>query len=219
MFLEVIAQNLEDVILINKTKASRIELCANLEQDGFTPSYEIIKEVCDYSKLPVNVIVRHKNNNFLSEKEEVSLILKDIEYIKSTKANGIVIGLLNENLSVDVEFLKKVIEIKEHLTITFHKAFDHVKNFLEEYKTLNDLGIDFVLTSGGPTLNINILKELKKLNLKTKILIGGGVTLNNVKDLKKISKYIHIGTAARVNNSFNNDISIENINSITGVVQ
>ncbi len=219
MFLEVIAQNLEDVILINKTKASRIELCANLEQGGFTPSYKIIKEVCDYSKLPVNVIVRHKNNNFLSEKEEVSLILKDIEYIKSTKANGIVIGLLNENLSVDVEFLKKVIEIKEHLTITFHKAFDHVKDFLKEYKILNALGIDFVLTSGGPTLNINIIKEMKKLNLKTKILIGGGVTLNNVKDLKKSSKYIHIGTAARVNNSFNNDISIENINSILGVVQ
>ena len=34
------------------------------------------------------------------------------------------------------------------MKLTFHKAFDYLKNPIQELKTLTDLGFDTILTSG-----------------------------------------------------------------------
>ncbi|QEH62149.1 copper homeostasis protein [Spiroplasma chinense] len=216
MFLEVIAKNLEDVIEINKSNASRIELCDKLEFGGYTPDYNLIKEACELSKIPVNVIVRHSHIDFYSSEEEKLEILKDIEFIKTTKANGIVVGVLNKDNTIDLEFLKKVIAMKGDLKITFHKAFDFVNDFEKEYEKLANLKIDNVLTSGGENISkgFEILKVLTSKNLYTKVLIGGGVTLDNIDIVKSISDQVHIGTAARIDNTFETAIDLEKIEKI-----
>ncbi|AHI53158.1 copper homeostasis protein CutC [Spiroplasma culicicola] len=217
IFLEVIGKNVEDAIAINKTQASRIELCDKLEFGGYTPDYQTIKDVCEISQIPVNVIVRHTHKDFYSNPEEKAQILKDIEFIKTTKANGIVYGILNQDNTIDIEFLKQVIALKGHLQITFHKAFDCVEDFVTEYKKLNDLNVDCVLTSGGNDIEkgFEILERLKNLNLNTKILIGGGVKLSNFDKCKTISNYIHVGTAVRDNGTFEGQIDLDKIEELT----
>ncbi|ASP27976.1 copper homeostasis protein [Spiroplasma corruscae] len=216
MFLEVIAKSKQDVIDINDSLANRIELCKDLEVGGLTPPYDLIDEVTSISKIPVNVIVRPSSNSFVYSKAEKKQILEDIKFITSTKASGIVFGALTSKNNIDIKFLKKVLKFKKNLTITFHKAFDEVNNFTKSYKKLNSLEIDYILTSGGLDLEtgLKVIDLLVNLNLKTKILIGGGINNNNISHAYSISNYIHIGRLARVNNSWDQKIDKQKINAI-----
>ena len=51
--------------------ASRIELCENLETGGVTPSRDLIREVMSVCPLPVNVLIRPREGDFVfSDKEK-----------------------------------------------------------------------------------------------------------------------------------------------------
>ncbi|QBQ08055.1 copper homeostasis protein [Spiroplasma gladiatoris] len=216
MFLEVIAKSMKDVEKINKSLANRIELCANLEVGGLTPDYNLVVSSTNQSKLPVNVIVRPTHRDFIYSKSEKKQIIKDIKFIRKTEANGIVFGALNKDNTIDLRFLKKVIKVKKHLEITFHKAFDEVNDFEKEYSILNELKVNTILTSGGQNLKtgINVIKRLIDMKLNTNILIGGGVNISNLNDLLNLCQNIHIGRLARKNNNYNEDIDVNFINSI-----
>jgi copper homeostasis protein CutC len=73
--------------------------------------------------------------------------------------------------------------------VTFHKAFDQVSNVVEAYDELSSLGINRVLTQGGskPILqNTDVLRQIidkSKTTHKTKVLLGGGITFDNVKQI------------------------------------
>lgn len=204
MFLEVIAKSIDDVLKINNSKADRIELCEDLEHEGLTPNFNLIFEAINKSQLPVNVIVRNNQSlDFVFTEEEKQKMIEDIKKIAKTNANGIVIGSLTPDMKIDTDFIKQVIPIKGNLEITFHKAFDLLKDKIVALKILNDFKINNVLTSGGKNLeqNYSTLEKLVKNTSYTKILIGGGVNINNFKDCIKISENIHIGTAARTINN------------------
>ncbi|CAM9133455.1 copper homeostasis protein CutC [Mycoplasma todarodis] len=214
--LEVIAQSVEDVKAINKSKANRIELCSNLEVGGYTPNIELIKEATEISKIPVMVIVRNHSDNFEINDEQLNQIIKQIKEINKTKAHGIVFGAILNN-KVNKKALETIINTVENKEITFHKAFDYVDDKESESSYLHEQGVNRILTSGRKGNPINFLKELKETNESgIEVLIGGGVTIDNKDTLIKNGfKNIHIGRAARKNNSWDCDIDIEKINEFT----
>ncbi|AUM62883.1 copper homeostasis protein CutC [Spiroplasma monobiae] len=216
MLLEVIAKDVRDIEIINNSKANRIEFCKELTVGGLTPEKEDIIRACEISKLPLNIMVRNTYKDFFYNKKEKNEMLEQVEFISKTKANGIVIGSLNKDLTIDVEFLKEVIKIKKNLEITFHKAFDEVEDFELSYKVLNELGITNVLTSGGKDIlkGKEVIKNLVSLNLNTKILIGGGVNQENFLELNQISKDIHVGTCVRDNSSWDEPVNSEKIDKL-----
>ena len=55
---EVCVDNINDALSAFKKGANRLELCSDLEQDGLTPSYELLSEVKLKLTLPVRVMVR-----------------------------------------------------------------------------------------------------------------------------------------------------------------
>ncbi|TCG11553.1 copper homeostasis protein CutC [Mycoplasma todarodis] len=211
--LEVIAQSIEDVIAINKSKAHRIELCANLEVGGYTPNLELIKEATSISNIPVMVIVRNHSDTFEITKEQLDLIIKQVKEINKTKAHGIVFGatLNNEVNRQALELIKSALNDKE---ITFHKAFDEINNKEQESRYLKEQGVSRILTSGREGNPEEFIEELLQTQSSgIEVLIGGGVTLKN-KDLlvKNGFTNIHIGRAARQNNSWDHSIDINKIN-------
>ncbi|RXD24785.1 copper homeostasis protein CutC, partial [Acinetobacter baumannii] len=68
---------------IEECGADRIELVSALTEGGLTPSYAIIESVVKSVKIPVNVMVRHHAKSFNYSNEEVDLMIRDIEIIKS----------------------------------------------------------------------------------------------------------------------------------------
>lgn len=220
MKLEVIAKNLRDILKINKTNANRIEFCRNLEVDGLTPRRWIIKLAVIISRIPINVMLRPSSESFNYSDKDFKKMLKDASFLEKIKVNGVVFGILNKNNEIDVDRMQQIIAKIPSKQKTFHKAFDQVKDFKQALDTLKQLNIDAVLTSAGKDINQNIstLKELTA-NQKITIIGGGGITFNNVEKISSVVNEIHMGTAVRKNNDWNNKIDIKKINQIKKIVE
>ena len=89
--------------------ANRIELCVDLSVGGLTPPHELIKEVVNTLPIPVNVLIRPADS-FVCCEAELQQMLADIDYCKSTGAAGIVIGVLKQDGTIDIDAMQKLIE-------------------------------------------------------------------------------------------------------------
>jgi copper homeostasis protein len=110
---------------------------------------------------------------------------ENIKLCKELNFNGIVSGVLYPDNTINIERTKELIAVSKPLSFTFHRAFDCVENSKEALKTLIDLGVNLVLTSGKQDKaekGIELLKELKQL-AKDRIIIlpGSGINATNAR--------------------------------------
>ena len=177
--------------------ASRLELCENLLEDGLTPSPKFLEYVLNYSSIPVHVLIRPRRGNFVYTVEEKQTILTQIEMVKLSGAQGIVIGALNDDHSLPLDLLKKWVEMAQPLDLTFHRAFDNVVQPRESLKKIMDLGFDRVLTSGQQliaTKGLALLVELLNIAKDELVIMpGGGINDQNCQVFfKEGFKEIHL---------------------------
>lgn len=214
--LEIIAQNVEDARIIEAAGADRIELVSAISEGGLTPSYAMIESVCRAVSIPVNVMVRPHAYHFEYSDETFEIMKRDIEMIESLGANGIVIGrMLNKRV--------RPIDIKTSCDITFHRSIDTSSHIIEDFTLLADSQVKQILTSAGPGKAIDhlaLMDQLYEVNPK-KLLIGSGVTLNNLRVLKE--RYplasFHIGSDARVNQTFINRVDKKHLELLVKIVK
>ena len=182
MKLEVCCADLQSVQAAIEGGAHRIELCQALEVDGLTPS-EVMMESAIDMKIPVQVLIRPREGNFVYNEDEVQSMLKDIRLAKRLGANGVVIGALSPNGSIDEETVHRLVDEAEGLSITFHRAFDVCAKPLEALEQIISLGCHRLLTSGqAPTAEqgIPLLKKLvKQAAGRIIIMPGAGVNPQN----------------------------------------
>ena len=188
MIIEVCAESYEYALKAEKAGADRIELCKDLHLDGLTPDYETAKRTIDKLNIPVFILIRPREGDFIYSDEEFELMKDDIIKFKEIGCKGIVSGVLNDDNSIDIERTKDLIELSRPLEFTFHRAFDVVNNPLIEIENLIEMGVDRVLTSGQKKKAIDGLALLKQLNNisnnRLVIMPGSGISKNNLKDFE-----------------------------------
>lgn len=218
--LEIIAMTKDDAIDIEKGGADRIELVSALTEGGLTPSYAIIEAVIQSVNIPVNVMVRHHAKSFVYSEDEINLMIRDIEIIKKLGANGVVFGCLNSHHQIATSQLERILESCQGLEVTFHKAIDET-DVLESVKILSQYPqVTNILTAGGknPIIeNVALLKQMIQHSKHVNILLGGGLTLENVAQIKEEThaKDFHFGTAVRTGSSPFGEIDIDKIRHLT----
>ena len=183
MILEACVGSYEEAKIKEKFGANRIELCDNLKEGGTTPSYGVIKKSVEDIKIPINVIIRPRGGNFIYSKEEKEIMLLDIELCNKLNVNGIVVGALNEESKIDIEFIKRVKKVNKTKEITFHMAFDEIEDKKKAIDILVELNINRILTKGGVLSVPNNLQSIKELinyaGNRIIIMPGGGITKDN----------------------------------------
>lgn len=171
--------------------ADRIELCDNLEEGGTTPSYGTIYLAKKNINIPISVIIRPRGGNFVYSNDEFEIMKKDIVICKELGVETVVFGILNKENKIDIERTKELIDLASGLKVTFHMAFDEIDDKFEALNQLISMNVDRVLTKGCKTCALdgkNTLKNLvEKSDNRITILVGGGVTYKNYKEL---SNYI-----------------------------
>lgn len=219
--LEIIATCIDDAIKIEACGGQRVELVSGLTEGGLTPSYALVKNVVERVKIPVNVMIRPHAKSFIYTKEDIEIMREDIGIVKELKANGIVIGMVDENGSIDERNLQKLLRTAEGLDITFHRAIEETKDLVESIKILAKYPqIKRVLTSGGkgkPMDNLStICRMIEAGKGKIEIMVGGGMTKETLAPVikKTGTKEVHFGTAVRMNNSPFYDINCEKLKEI-----
>lgn len=167
--------------------ADRIELCANLAEGGTTPSYGTIRQCREAFTVSLFPIIRPRGGDFLYTKNEFDIMLQDVKLCKQLGCEGVVIGLLNMDGSIDVVRTAQLIEVAYPLGVTFHRAFDRCKDPFVALEELIEIGCERILTSGQqPSVldGVELVAELnKKADDRIIIMPGSGVRKENIKML------------------------------------
>jgi len=182
---EVCIDSVQSAINAQEAGAHRVELCDNLFEGGTTPSAGMIKKVKEAApNILLFVIIRPRGGDFLYSKEEIDVMLADIEIAKSLGADGIVSGALTKDGEIDLSTTQKLISACQGLPFTFHRAFDMCKDPEQALEQLIELGAQRILTSGlKQTAELGaviIAKLVQQANKRITILVGSGVKPQNI---------------------------------------
>lgn len=202
MIVEVCANSFESAQNAALAGADRIELCSELGVGGITPSYGLIKKVMNDLSIVTHVLIRPRSGNFTFSKEEFECMKQDIELCKSLGCQGIVSGVLNLDNTIDEERTKKLIDLAYPMSFTFHRAFDLVPDPITSIATLEDLGVNCILSSGQQPKAFNGLPLLQKMLQQSKSIIvmpGSGINAENI-DVFSGFKAVHFSAITNENN-------------------
>lgn len=107
-------------------------------------------------------------------------------------AEGVVIGCLKPDGSLDCEAMSRLIDHAGQMSITLHRAFDMCKDPFRTLDEAQSLGIHTILTSGcQPSClkGIDLLRQLdERADGKVSIMAGAGINSNAVQLLLKQTK-------------------------------
>jgi len=199
--LEVIAFNIESCILAQANGVSRIELCDNQADGGTTPSYGFIKAARAILSIELYPIIRHRGGDFLYSDAEFDIIKSDVLLCKELGCDGVVIGLLNADGTVDKERTKIITTLAYPMGVTFHRAFDRTKNMFEALEDIIECGCERILTSGQkPTAfegKENIKALIEKADHRIIIMPGSGINSKNIVEIAQYTGATEFHSSAR----------------------
>jgi len=191
-FIEACCPDLSSVRSAVQAGVGRIELCEDLPIGGVTPSETFLKRALEEaSDVPVNVLVRPRGGDFVYTADEVEQMLRSIRMCRAAGANGVVVGALLADGSVDTGTVSRLLREAEGLDITFHRAFDESADLRQALEDIIDLGIKRALTSGGcPTAYLGrfVLRDLVlQAAGRISIMPGCGVLPSNIGEIASVT--------------------------------
>ncbi|MFM2231679.1 MAG: hypothetical protein RJB31_380 [Bacteroidota bacterium] len=199
--LEVIAFDIQSCQLAADNGADRIELCANPHEGGTTPSYGMMKAARKSTQIQVFPIIRPRGGDFLYSSAEFEAMKDDIKAAQDIGCEGVVIGILNDDGSVDIERCQELVELANGMDVTFHRAFDRVNDAIRSLEQIIAIGCKRILSSGLTPTAIEGIPMLKTLvsqaDGRIKIMPGSGVRSENIMQLAEETGAICFHSSAR----------------------
>ena len=188
--LEVCTGDWASVLAAREAGAERIELCCGLEAGGLTPTPAVIRRAVALGGPKVNVLVRPRSGDFVYTPDEADIITDDIVMARECGANGVVIGCLRRDGTVDTEMLRRWHEAAGGMKITFHRAFDLCRDPMAALEEVIPFA-DTILTSGLAATaadGIEMLAGLcRRADGRIAIMAGGGVNPGNVARIARLT--------------------------------
>lgn len=185
--LEIATETVAGVRAAHAGGARRVELCSSLEVGGLTPSAGTILGARRSTEIELMVLVRPRRGDFVYSSAELETVRADVRVAKELGADGVVLGCLHPDGTIDRERTGELVDAARPLSVTFHRAFDHTRDLAEALEVLVELGVDRVLTSGGAPDVMSGIADLAELVRQASdrivILAGGGVREHNVRQL------------------------------------
>jgi len=184
---EACVESIESIINAKNGGAHRIELCSALSEGGVTPSIGLIERARTLGPEKMHVLIRPRGGDFVYNNHEVECMINDIKYCREHKVDGVVIGALTCDGSIDMEACRKMAKAAHGMQITFHRAFDRCNNPKVALEQIISLGCTRLLTSGqkeSAQEGIDLIKELvKQADGRIIIMPGAGVNEENAKHI------------------------------------
>ena len=199
--MEVCANSFASAAAAQEGGAVRVELCDNLPEGGTTPSYAQIALCKKLLAIKVYPIIRPRGGDFLYDDLEFELMKEDIKVCKELNCDGVVIGILNADGTVDMDRCAELIALANPMKVTFHRAFDMTSDLFKALEDIISLGCERILTSGGKSAAISgasVISELiAKANDRIIIMPGAGINASNIAELIKTTGATEFHASAR----------------------
>ena len=186
--LEVCVDSVESAASAARGGATRLELCANLVIGGTSPDEDLYRMVRERVDTPVRVLLRPRFGDFLYSDAEYELLRRQVRRFAALGADGVVIGLLRPDGTLDEARMAELISLAGGCGVTLHRAFDVCRDPFEALEAARRLGVDTILTSGQQascTEGAPLLAQLvAAAGGRPQILVGAGVSATVIRDLQ-----------------------------------
>lgn len=183
--LEVTVESVAGARAAQAGGAGRLELCGGLAQGGLTPSAGLLAEVGEAVSLPLFVLIRPRPGDFLYDAGDLAVMRRDIAESARHGADGVVIGALDRDGSVDRVMVHALVEAARPMAVTFHRAVDLARDLDEALDALLELGVERVLSSGqarNAEEGIPVLARMVKRDpARLTVIAAGGVRPANAR--------------------------------------
>jgi copper homeostasis protein len=187
--LEICVDSVQSAIDAQEAGASRIELCANLTEGGTTPGYGTIIMARKKLDIALNVLIRPRGGDFLCSGLDFEIMCMDIEMCRKAGVDGVVIGILRPDGTIDAGRLSRLAELAHPMSVTFHRAFDMCADPHEALEDIIKAGADRLLTSGqkksaeeGALLISSLVKQAGDRII---IMPGSGINAGNIEAIAR----------------------------------
>jgi len=189
MDLEICVDSVESAVAAERGGAARVELCSDLLEGGVTPGAGMIETVRRHISIGLFVMIRPRGGDFCYTAMEVEVMRCEIEHARALGADGVVLGLLDEEGRVDVERTRQLVALAAPLPVTFHRAVDMTADVEGAVEAVIATGAKRILTSGGAA-NVAagtamIARMVKIARGRIGIMPGSGVTAETVSALAR----------------------------------
>lgn len=191
LVLEACVETFEQAVEAEKQGAHRIELCAQLEHGGLTPSKALVKRLQSQLRIPIKVMIRPRPGDFVYNKMEIAQMAEEIRYFKDQGIPEIVLGLLTPQRNIDLNQLAYLATVAEPLPITFHKAVDDTGDPLAELTRMKAVkNVKSILSSGKQATALEggaLLREMiRQFGDRYNIIAAGKITAKNLVKVHKL---------------------------------
>lgn len=187
VLVEACVDSVTSALAAERGGAGRVELCDNLFDGGTTPSAGMISAVKATVKIPVFVIIRPRGGGFVYTHSEIGVMRLDVEAAKMLGADGVVIGALTKDAGIDSDTVETLVAAAGRLPVTFHRAFDLIRDQEQGLEELMRLKVSRVLTSGGASTAIDGVERIASLvnrgSRQITVMAGGGVREETIQEI------------------------------------
>ncbi len=146
--LEVCVDSAESALAAVSGGADRLELCAGLVIGGITPDVSLYEKVRELTDTRIHVLIRPRYGDFLYTDYEFEIISRSVELYRKLGADGVVVGCLLPDGSLDQERMKRLKSLAGDMNVTLHRAFDMCRDPYRALEQAKETGIGTILTSG-----------------------------------------------------------------------
>jgi copper homeostasis protein len=185
--LEICAGSVTSCLAAQEGGAQRVEFCDNLLEGGTTPSFGQLAAARDRLWITLNAIIRPRGGDFLYSELEFEVMERDVLACRKIGVDGIVIGLLNQDGSIDIPRTKRLVELAGTIPVTFHRAFDVARDPQQALEDIISTGCTRLLSSGQAATALEGAALLKQLQQQAGdrliVMPGAGVRGNNIGEL------------------------------------
>jgi copper homeostasis protein len=220
--LETIAFNISSCIEAQNAGVHRIELCDNPGEGGTTASYGFIKAAREKLNIQLYPIIRPRGGDFFYSDDEFEVIKSDVQMCKDLGCDGVVIGMLNDDATIDKVRCSILVNMAYPMGVTFHRAFDRVLDMKKALEDVIEIGCERILTSGLHNSAMdgaeNIAALIKQADGRIIIMPGSGVRSTNITEIAQKTGAVEFHSSARkMKNTAmktKNETMVENLQSV-----
>lgn len=201
--VEVCVEGVEGLRAARAAGAQRVELCCALATGGLTPSLAQLEACLAEGGIEVGVLARPRGGDFLYSAAEFAVLEREVEQARAAGAAGVALGCLTAEGEIEAARCARLIERARPLAVTFHRAFDLVREPGRALETLIALGVTRVLSSGqGPSAfegRARLAELVRQARGRVALVAAGGVRAEHARALVRASgvRELHLSAARR----------------------
>lgn len=197
IMVEACVDSMHSALGAEAVGAGRVELCG-AGHGGTTPSYGLMALCRERLRIPIHVMIRPREGNFVYTDDEFEVMCRDVRTARSARVDGVVFGILHADNTLDEERMATLIAEARPMRVGCHRAFDATPNAERARDALLRLSVDVVLTSGHADTAMGgraqLASHLTAAGNTLNILAGGGIRADNVLEIVKTTgvRDVHI---------------------------